>query len=273
MNIDEKNLENAKSHYSRHGLHVDILSKVKSLNNCSDNKKIEKLFKYDQFHIGGHVATQKMLDLLDGLSGGQVLDVGGGFGGVARFLAHYTGNRVFSLDLTQDYVESAKIIDVEFGFSDRVEHFCGDICDFAFGRCVFDAAVWGHVGMNIKNKDIALSNVSNALKQNGKLIIYDVLLSEGFTVQDIPYPVPWAPSSKCSHIEDLKSYENNLLEAGFKVMSAVRYGEIIPKIVDNPVPDDVISFTGSDFKLCLENLRSFLAQGMGAPWFIVAEKI
>lgn len=205
-------------HYSRDDIVNDILDKYRYSNNCNNEIKFENIFKYDQFHIGGQQATQKLLDLMGGGAGLSVLDAGCGFGGVARYLAHFGGFDVTAADIVPNYVESAERIDSTLGFGGKIEYVCGDICDLAFGRRVFDWCVWVHLGGNIKNKVFALKNISKHLNKNGKIIIYDVLLSESAVREDLVYPMPWAANNKMSHINDINTYKNNLLESGFKVI-------------------------------------------------------
>jgi|TARA_R110000868_G_scaffold10955_3_gene53159 SAM-dependent methyltransferase len=266
-------MKNTDEHYKSGAYIAYLKSKISELAYCNNDEIIKKIFKYDQFHIGGVAATRKLLSLMGGGASGRVLDVGSGFGGVARYLAQSGGFDVVGLDLSRSYVAAAKFIDEWLCFADQVSHECGDICDPYFALGGFDWVVWSHVGMNIHDKSSALSNCSKALNKNGKIIIYDVLLSGGAAVEGAVYPLPWASEVKGSYLSDLNSYESSLLGAGFKVIYKENYNAILPKIIENDVPLDVPPFAGADFRECLVNLRQFLAQGIGAPWFIIAEKM
>ncbi|MEC7577112.1 MAG: hypothetical protein VX468_07260, partial [Pseudomonadota bacterium] len=69
-------------HYVADGVADKIISKISGTTDC--NKKDISLnhFKYDQFHIGGAAATQKLLKLMGDVTRSVVLDVGAGYGGV-----------------------------------------------------------------------------------------------------------------------------------------------------------------------------------------------
>ena len=71
---------------------------------------VEDLSPVDEFHVGGRTATDdlmKQLRLVDDL---RVLDVGSGLGGAARFVASRYGCRVTGIDLTEEYVETARAL-------------------------------------------------------------------------------------------------------------------------------------------------------------------
>ncbi len=270
MNLPER-------HYVADGVADKIISKILAVTDCNGADISINHFKYDQFHIGGAVATQELLKLMGDVTDSAVLDVGAGYGGVARYLAHFGGANVMAVDLAQSYVESAQKIHESFPFSGRVTYLQGDVCgDFSgaeMGAPLFDWCVWVHLGMNINNKENALKSMYNKLNNNGKIIIYDVLKTGDDILDEKCFPLPWADNGAQSFVGDIKTYENSLLGAGFNVVYKEKYDEILPKIINNPTPDDVIPFAGSDFKLCLENLRQLLACGAVAPWFIIAEKI
>lgn len=266
-------MKNTGEHYNSDTYLSYFKDKLSSATYCNSSEKIQKSFKYDQFHIGGAVATQKLLSLMGGGRGGRVLDVGSGFGGVARYLAHNGGFEVLGLDLSASYVAVAKNIDEWLGFARQVGCECRDICDPKLAVRGFDWVVWSHLGMSVQNKDVALTNCFNALNEHGKIIIYDVLLSDGARLDGLSYPLPWASGPHESHLGDLKSYKFSLLESGFNVVHTEKYDDILPKIIENEVPLDVPPFAGADFRECLVNLRQLLAQGVVAPWFIIAEKM
>lgn len=266
-------MKNTEEHYKSDAYVAYLKNKISKLSPYNNERITEEVFKYDQFHVGGVAATKKLLSLMGGGGSGRVLDVGAGFGGVARYLVQNGGFDVVGLDLSGSYVSAAEFIDEWLCFAGQISHECGDICDPRFALDGFDWVVWSHVGMNIEDKGLALSNCNKALKKMGKIIIYDVLLSEGALAAGAVYPLPWASEAGSSHLSDLNSYENKLLGEGFKVVYKEKYDAILPKIIENEVPLEVPPFAGADFRECLVNLRHFLAQDIGAPWFIIAEKM
>jgi sterol 24-C-methyltransferase/phosphoethanolamine N-methyltransferase len=59
----------------------------------------EQLFPLDQWHVGGTSAVQRAAEQFGLKPSSQVLDIGSGLGGPARFLAHTMGCHVTALEL------------------------------------------------------------------------------------------------------------------------------------------------------------------------------
>ena len=81
---------------------------------CTSSTKeqvtIEDLAPIDEFHIGGRLATDNLIDQLNFSAQGYVLDVGCGLGGAARYVATKYKNRVAGIDLTPEYIETGKVL-------------------------------------------------------------------------------------------------------------------------------------------------------------------
>ena len=66
------------------------------------------LVGFDQFHIRGLDATKEMVQAVDLNANENILDLGCGLGGPARYLAAEYGARVTGIDITPDFVEIAE---------------------------------------------------------------------------------------------------------------------------------------------------------------------
>ena len=273
MVSQEKHNNSLIEHYGNDEVVDYLVDKISSLSNCNYGDKLSSIFKYDQFHIGGVVATEKLAELAGLTPESRLLDVGAGLGGAARYFAHFSGCAVTAHDLVPAYVIFAQQLHDLLAFEGRVDYVCGDALSGLSPLGLFDAVLIAHVGMNIKNKSKLFKNLNKHLKNKGKLIIYDVVLSESGVCAGGGYPLPWSPDSNSDHVSDYTAYKNSLLGAGFNVAHKEKCDQFSRKIIDNEPADDVVPFIGADFKLALKNLRNFLAQGHGAPWIIIAEKI
>jgi SAM-dependent methyltransferase len=260
-------------HYSNDEVFDYLKNKIATLSGCSYIEKLNHIFKYDQFHIGGVAASEKLLGLAGATPESRVLDVGSGLGGVARYFAHFGGCAVTALDLVPSYVMLAQQLDDLLAFEGRVDYLCGDALSGLPAGGVFDVVVVSHVGMNIENKANLFSSAFKSLKNNGKLIIYDVVLSGMGVGAERSYPLPWAGSAATDYADGYNLYKNSLLQAGLQVIYKEKCDQFSRKIIDNAPTDDIVPFTGANFELALKNLQQFLAQGLGAPWVIIAEKI
>src|SRR5699024_5127838 len=73
--------------------------------------------------------------------GAKVLDIGGGFGGSARYLAEHYGAHVVSLNLSEVQNERARRMSAERGLEDKVTIVDGDFENIPYDSDSFDI-VW-----------------------------------------------------------------------------------------------------------------------------------
>ncbi|WP_162243906.1 class I SAM-dependent methyltransferase [Aurantimonas sp. Leaf443] len=169
----------------------------------------------DEFHIGGGAATQALLDGLDLPPGLSVLDIGCGIGGPARALALRGAGDVTGVDLTPDFVETARALSAMVGLADRTRFEVASALDLPFEADRFDLALLLHVGMNIPDKAALFSQAYRVLKPGGTFAVYDVMLTgEGAPT----YPVPWAETADLSHLAPPAHYRRHGEAAGFTLL-------------------------------------------------------
>lgn len=177
---------------------------------------LDTLSAVDEFHIGGRLATTPFLARLGVRPGQAVLDLGCGLGGPARFAAKSTGVSVTGIDLTAEYVETARALTEMAGLSDRVTILQGSILDLPFAAASFDVAYMIHVGMNIGDKARIASEAARVLRPGGVFGIYDVMrVGEG----DLAYPVPWAGGPEHCAISAPRDYRAALAATGLTEVS------------------------------------------------------
>lgn len=168
----------------------------------------------DEFHIGGVAATSALLDRVALQPDAVVLDIGSGIGGTARFVAERTGARVTGLDLTPEFVETARALTRLVGLADRVSFRQGSALDMPFGDDSFDLATIIHVGMNIADKHRLMAEAARVLRPGGRFIVYDVMRTgEG----ELDYPVPWAKTPETSFVGRPADYREAATAAGFGI--------------------------------------------------------
>jgi len=203
---------------SDHYLHGDLLNAIKaalpSLGKTTENVTIEDLAPVDEFHIGGRVATDNLIDQLNFTEQGHVLDVGCGLGGAARYVATNYKIRVSGIDLTPEYIETGKVLCSWLNLDKYITLEQGSALSMPFQDCMFDGGYMLHVGMNIDDKALLFSEISRVLKPGAFFGVYDVMREkEG----ELIYPVPWATESSTSKLSTPDQYRQALSDAGFKI--------------------------------------------------------
>src|SRR6516164_578228 len=105
---DAPTQQDVSQHYTHGNLVAAIRGGVESLGKTINSMTVDDLAPVDEFHIGGRQASEDFLSQLDLTSEKQVLDVGCGLGGAARFVASHYGCQVTEIDLTPEFVETVK---------------------------------------------------------------------------------------------------------------------------------------------------------------------
>jgi MPBQ/MSBQ methyltransferase len=194
-------------------LATSILRALSGAGVDTDHLGVADLFPVDQLHAGGAQASKHVLDCLGVAPGARLLDVGCGIGGATR-MAAMVGAAVTGIDLTPEFVETARVLSHKVGLGDRTEFrtAAGESTSLDDGS--FDAAVMVHVGMNLPDKTAVFAEVHRVLRPGGRFALYEqVRTSEG----EFPYPLPWAEDERSSFVETPADYRAHLEAAGFEV--------------------------------------------------------
>jgi ubiquinone/menaquinone biosynthesis C-methylase UbiE len=201
-------------HYTHGSLLAAIRSGLAALGKTPESVTVEDLAAVDEFHIGARQASQDFLAQLDLLPQHHVLDVGCGLGGAARLVASRYGSRVTGIDLTHEYVETAKALCRWVGLDDRISLHQGSALAMPFPDAAFDRAYMLHVGMNITDKPKLCAEVGRVLRPQAVFGIYDVMRTGG---GELIFPLPWAATAATSAVAEPTHYKSALEAAGFVI--------------------------------------------------------
>jgi len=209
-------MSSASSHLAAQYANPALLEKVMAALEASglSPKKLrpEDLSGVDEFHIGGRPATERFASALGLLPGMEVLDIGCGIGGAARYLATCHHVKVTGIDITPDFIALGRHFNTWLGLAADVRLAEASALDLPFADNSMDAAIMIHDGMNIADKNALMAEVSRVVKPGGVFGIYDVMLGGNGPVS---YPMPWANQAEDSEIAPLQVYEQALKDAGF----------------------------------------------------------
>ncbi|MGH6653590.1 MAG: class I SAM-dependent methyltransferase [Actinocrinis sp.] len=170
----------------------------------------------EDFHTLGRLATAQLMELAGVGGADYVLDAGTGIGGTARFLADRYGCRVAGVDLTAEYVETARWLDQLVGLDGRITPHQGDVTDLPFADGSFDVVVSQHVQMNIADKALLYGEARRVLADGGRLALWDVTAGEG-ALDDADFPLPWADRPELSHLAAPDELRAVIGAAGFEI--------------------------------------------------------
>ena len=199
--------EQIAAHYSDGGLLTAITTGLAAMGKSPSSATIEDLAPVDEFHIGGRGATVELCEQMDVQAESEVIDVGCGIGGTARFISSQFGCHVTGIDLTPEYVEVARTLSDWVGLGERVRFEAGSALEMPFADGSFYRATLVHVGMNIDDKPALFKEVFRVLRPGARFGVYDIMAQDG---ADHAFPVPWATDSSMSFVEPIPYYREAL---------------------------------------------------------------
>ena len=175
----------------------------------------EMLGPADQIHGGGLQQTQRHADLVDITADMHLLDIGCGIGGPARYFATAFGCRVTGIDLTQEYVDAARLLTGKIGLDDRVTFDCGDATRLPYEDGAFDMAWALNVTMNIEDRAGFYAEVRRILAPGGKFAVSELGQGRGGPPY---YPLTWARDPAYSFLLPPDEMRTLLEASGFRVL-------------------------------------------------------
>jgi SAM-dependent methyltransferase len=271
--------QDVTNHYTHGDLTTAIRSGIESLGKKVESVTINDLAPVDEFHIGGRQASEDFLSQLDLSPEKQVLDVGCGLGGAARFVASRYGCRVTGIDLTPEYVETGNVLCGWVGLGNNISLHQGSALAMPFADRAFDRAYMLHVGMNIDDKPKLCSEVSRVLRSDSLFGIYDVMrIGDG----ELTYPVPWATTAASSALATPAQYGEALQAAGFSVIAERNRRDFALAFFDQlrartaaaggPPPLGLHILMGRNTPDKVQNMIQNISNGRIAPVELVARK-
>ncbi len=213
-----ENPVNSDKSISQHYQHPDLVRAIadalKLQGKSKETVSTRDLASVDEFHMGGPVATEHFFKALELTANTKVIDLGCGIGGSARFCAQSYGCYVTGVDLTDSYVQAARVLTGWVGLSNQVKFLQGSVLSLGVESDQFDCAYMMHLGMNIEDKAQLFKEAARILKPKGTIAIYDILrVGQG----ELSYPVPWTTDNAGSHLATIDVYQQALDKAGLEV--------------------------------------------------------
>jgi SAM-dependent methyltransferase len=209
------NTEADVARYYTHGaLEGVLLDALRASGMDVDSLRADDLSIVDEFHLGGRAVTVELALDLSLSPGLEVLDVGSGIGGPARYFAQAHGCRVTGIDLTEEFVRVATALTARCHLAHLATFVQGSALALPFPSERFDRATLIHVGMNIPGKAALFAEVQRVLRPGGVFCAYDIMRTD---LSELPFPMPWAEHEATSFVETPDTYRRMLAAAGFVI--------------------------------------------------------
>lgn len=236
------------------------------------------LWPYDQLHGRGIVATREHAQQAGIRPGMHVLDLGCGIGGTARFLAAECGCRVTGIDLTPEFVETARVLNQRCGLGDRIEMHQASALALPLPPATFDH-VWCHnVTMNIADKAGLAREAARVLKPGARFSCAEV--AQG-PAGPPAFPLPWATDQASSFLATPEEMRAALEAGGLQIVEqqdlteiAIAFGrEVAGRVARGELPPQTNQIVmGDDFAARARNMGGGLSERRLLEQFILAEK-
>lgn len=207
-------MQNIHSYYSPNDLYNKIIEGLNRLGKDLSKITLDDLQPVDEFHIRGDTATKELIELSGFTPDMHILDVGCGIGGSTRRLAHETGCRVTGIDLSEEYIDTARRLTELLNMQDRVDFHATSALELPFDDDAFDG-VWSlQMNMNVEDKLGWLKETYRVLKPGGRAVLYEVC---GNANTPLHFPVPWAQDSSMSFLVPPEAFREVVISAGFDI--------------------------------------------------------
>lgn len=201
-------------HYGVENLEEKILGAFETAGKPRNSLTLHDLAGIDEFHVGGREATEALAAQLPLQAGMKLLDIGSGIGGPARYFASQHGCDVTGVDLTAEFVRTARALTSRVAPHLAIRFEQASALQLPFAPESFDGAYLFHVGMNIADKWKLFAEAHCVLRCGGWLAMFEMMRAgEG----ELGFPVPWASSSAESFVATAAEYQEALAGAGFTI--------------------------------------------------------
>lgn len=174
---------------------------------------IDDLAPVDAFHTRGRESTEELASLEHPKPSHEVLDVGCGLGGSARFLADRFGCSVTGIDLTDQYILAAQELTELTGLTGSVNFVQGSAVELPFDDETFQIVWTEHAQMNIDDKGRFYGEISRVLKPGGALLFHDIFGGPG----ELVFPLPWAEDESISCLATIDQAREFMQDSGLTI--------------------------------------------------------
>jgi cyclopropane fatty-acyl-phospholipid synthase-like methyltransferase len=178
------------------------------------NLKVQDLCSFDQYHYLGTDAIDNAINSLKISSGDQIIEIGSGIGGPARYLADKTGCQVTALEIQPELHQIGSNLTERCGMLKLVNHVNGDILNFKENDPDYDFILCWLSFLHIPDRYPLFNKCYNILKTEGKMYIEDYYKRNKFNEKEIKV---LSEDISCIYLPTIKDYKEQLIKTGFSI--------------------------------------------------------
>jgi sarcosine/dimethylglycine N-methyltransferase len=154
-----------------------------------------------------------LAELADLEQGADIIDVGAGLGGPARFLAARYAARVTAVEPTRRFRDACAELTRRAGLQDMVRAVDGTATDLPVADASMDVAWLQAVAISVADKHAMARELRRVLRAGGRLAFFDSFArGEG----GLHFPLPWADGPEASFVVTAGELRSVFDEAGFE---------------------------------------------------------
>lgn len=199
-------------HWAKDDVYGRVMSALEKAGKPLAGLTVEDLAPVDHFHARGFPATVDLADQLTINPGDQVLDIGCGIGGPARYIATRFRCHVTGIDITPAFVDAGRKLTALLALQDQVTIEQGEAQHLPYADASFDGAYAQHVTMNVPDRSQFFTEAARVLKPAA----WFALTEHGLGPSGAPhYPLPWSEDGSGAHLVSPADTRELLQQAGF----------------------------------------------------------
>ena len=176
---------------------------------------VEELTNFDQLHYCGTDAVDFLINKIGINSSMNILEIGSGIGGPARYIANKTGANVIALELQSDQNNIALDLTKRCGLSKKVTHVCGDFLTYDWEGKKFDAIVSWLALYHIFEHKILLQKCFDCLKPGGFFYVEDLFSRKSFSKKELSELLK---EIYANYLPDIQTYKSEIENIGFYLL-------------------------------------------------------
>jgi cyclopropane fatty-acyl-phospholipid synthase-like methyltransferase len=166
----------------------------------------------DHFHARGFPATVELADRLPIKAGQQLVDIGCGLGGPARYIAKRFQCSVSGVDITQPFVDAANRLTALLHMEGQVSVEHGDGQHLPYADASFDGGYTQHVTMNVADRPSFFAEAYRVLKPGAFFALTEHCMGPKGSPH---YPLPWSADGSGAYLATPSETRAFLTAAGF----------------------------------------------------------